>query len=56
MKRDLTLIEKRREYVRKEVQLSNNTTAKVQELSEKLFVSERTIWYDLTAKTESQDL
>ena len=37
------------EYVNK---YEGKTEAAVRELSETLFLSERTIWYDLTAKTD----
>jgi hypothetical protein len=46
----------RAEYVQKYVnRYDGKTECAVRELSEKLFLSERTIWYDLTAKTEKSD-
>lgn len=52
MKRCEKLIEKRNEYIRKEVATATSTTAKVQELSGRLFISERTVWRIITDKTE----
>jgi hypothetical protein len=40
-------IQERREYVKSVVNQSPNTTEAVRELADELFLSERTIWYDL---------
>ena len=53
MKRDTNLKEQRAEFVQQYVnEYNGKTEIAVRELSDKLFLSERTIWYDLTAKTE----
>jgi DeoR/GlpR family transcriptional regulator of sugar metabolism len=52
MKRDKNLKQKRAEFVKEYVNKHANTTTAIIELSEKLFVSERTIYMDLTATTD----
>ena len=55
MNRDLKLLEQRRLYVQAEISKAERASEKVAELSQKLFISERTVWYDFTAKTENTD-
>lgn len=40
-------LEQRREYVKEQINSAPNTTQAVKELSDKLFLSEKTIWNDL---------
>jgi uncharacterized membrane protein len=48
MKRQLDLLEERKEHVRKYVQShKGNTTEAIRELSRSLFLSEATLWRDL---------
>jgi len=49
--RDGSLIQKRREYVKKIVSKSTHTHEAVQKLASELFVSERTIYKDLASVT-----
>lgn len=55
MKRDEEKKQARAEYVQQYINThEGKTEAAVRELADQLFLSERTIWYDLTAKTETQ--
>ena len=54
MKRSGSLLEQRRVYIRERLNKATCTTSEVQRLSSELFISERTIYNDYTATTETK--
>ena len=48
MNRDKERLNKRREYVKQKIWVAKNTDSEVKKLARRLFLSERTIYKDLT--------
>jgi len=50
MNKDPELLKKRREFIKDELSNSHTISKTVKELAIRLFLSERTIWYDYNPK------
>jgi len=49
MNKDKTQLEARREYIKKRVWKAQRSSDEVKKIAKRLFISERTVWSDLTS-------